>query len=104
MKKRNKSYPLISPSFSVSSARSVGHPAPFPLELPHRLIQLYTYEDEVVLDPFMGSGQTAIAALLDNRRYVGYEIEPQYVHLAEKRIRQFRLEFKSPTLLDLIEQ
>ena len=82
----------------------MGHPAPFPLELPHRLIQLYTYEDEVVLDPFMGSGQTAIAALLDNRRYVGYEIEPQYVHLAEKRIRQFRLEFKSPTLLDLIEQ
>ena len=80
----------------------MGHPAPFPLELPHRLIQLYTFEDEVVLDPFMGSGQTAIAALLDNRQYVGYEIEPQYVHLAEKRIRQFRQEFKSPTLLDLI--
>ena len=89
-------------NFPAVSARSVGHPAPFPLELPHRLIQLYTYEDEVVLDPFMGSGQTAIAALLDNRQYVGYEIEPQYVHLAEKRIRQFRQEFKSPTLLDLI--
>ena len=89
-------------TFPTVSARSVGHPAPFPLELPHRLIQLYTYEDEVVLDPFMGSGQTAIAALLDNRQYVGYEIEPQYVHLAEKRIRQFRQEFKSPTLLDLI--
>ncbi len=83
-------------NFPTVSARSVGHPAPFPLELPHRLIQLYTYEDEVVLDPFMGSGQTAIAALLDNRQYVGYEIEPQYVHLAEKRIRQFRQEFKSP--------
>ncbi|MCL4501338.1 MAG: site-specific DNA-methyltransferase [Deltaproteobacteria bacterium] len=89
-------------NFPAVSARSVGHPAPFPLELPHRLIQLYTYEDEVVLDPFMGSGQTAIAALLDDRRYVGYEIEPQYVSLAEKRIRQFRQEFKSPTLLDLL--
>ena len=89
-------------TFPAVSARSVGHPAPFPVELPHRLIQLYTYEDEVVLDPFMGSGQTAIAALLDNRQYVGYEIEPQYVHLAEKRITQFRQEFKSPTLLDLI--
>jgi site-specific DNA-methyltransferase (adenine-specific) len=89
-------------NFPAVSARSVGHPAPFPLELPHRLIQLYTYEDEVVLDPFMGSGQTAIAALLDNRQYVGYEIEPAYVLLAEKRIRQFRQEFKSPTLLDLI--
>ncbi len=91
-------------NFPTVSARSVGHPAPFPLELPHRLIQLYTYEDEVVLDPFIGSGQTAIAALLDNRQYVGYEIEAQYVHLADKRIRQFRQEFKSPTLLDLIHE
>ena len=50
----------------------------------------------------MGSGQTAIAALNDNRQYLGYEIEAQYVRLAEKRIKQFRQEFKSPTLLDLI--
>ncbi len=84
------------------SARSVGHPAPFPVELPHRLIQLYTFEAEVILDPFLGSGQTAIAALNANRHYVGYEIEGQYVRLAEKRVRQFRQEFKSPTLLDLI--
>lgn len=89
-------------TFPAVSAKSVGHPAPFPVALPHRLIQLYTYEDEVVLDPFMGSGQTAIAALNDNRRYVGYEIEPQYVALADKRINQFRREFKSPLLWDLI--
>jgi DNA modification methylase len=89
-------------TFPAISARSVGHPAPFPAELPHRLIQLYTYEGEVVLDPFMGSGQTAIAALNDNRRYVGFEIEAAYVRLAERRIRQFRQEFKAPTLLDLI--
>ncbi len=89
-------------TFPAISARSVGHPAPFPVELPHRLIQLYTYADEVVLDPFLGSGQTAIAALNDNRHYAGYEIEPQYVRLAEKRIKRFRQEFKSPTLLDLV--
>jgi DNA modification methylase len=89
-------------TFPAVSARSVGHPAPFPVELPQRLIQLYTYEGEVVLDPFMGSGQTAIAALNGNRHYVGYEIEPDYVRLAQRRIKQFVLEFKSPSLLDLL--
>jgi modification methylase len=84
------------------SARSIGHPAPFPVALPYRLIQLYTYEDELVLDPFMGSGSTAIAAVQANRHYVGYEIESAYVRLAEKRIRRFTLEFKAPRLLDLM--
>jgi DNA modification methylase len=63
---------------------------------------LYTYENEVILDPFLNSGQTAIAALNANRPYVGYEIESHYVRLAEKRIKHFRQEFKSPTLRDLI--
>jgi DNA modification methylase len=90
-------------TFPAVSARQVGHPAPFPVELPHRLIQLYTFAGEVVLDPFMGSGQTAIAALQGDRRYVGYEIEPQYVRLAEKRIKQFIRDFKAPTLFDLID-
>jgi len=89
-------------TFPAVSARSVGHPAPFPVELPQRLIQLYTYEGELVLDPFMGSGQTAVAALNGNRHYVGYEIEPDYVRLAQRRIKQFVLEFKSPSLLDLL--
>ena len=65
----------------------MGHPAPFPVELPYRLIQLYTYEGEIVLDPFMGSGQTAIAAIKTGRYYVGYDIEEEYVKLAEKRIK-----------------
>lgn len=65
--------------FSAESARKVGHPAPFPVELPRRCIELYTYSKEVVLDPFMGSGATAIAALATNRRYVGYDIDPKYV-------------------------
>ena len=70
----------------AESASKVSHPAPFPVELPRRFIELYSYEGEVVLDPFMGSGTTALAALQTKRRYVGYEIEPQYVRLAEQRI------------------
>ena len=68
------------------SARKIGHPAPFPVELPFRLIQLYTYVGEIVLDPFMGSGSTAIAALKAGRRYVGYEIDANYVKLAHHRL------------------
>ena len=74
-------------NFSAESARKVGHPAPFPVELPRRLIQLYTFENEIVLDPFMGSGQTAIAAVKSNRRYIGYELYQEYVDLALKRIK-----------------
>lgn len=90
-------------AFSAVSARQVGHPAPFPVELPYRCIQLYTFEDEVVLDPFMGSGQTAIAAIKTNRRYVGYEIDEKYVKLAERRINNFLAEFNSPTTNDYQE-
>ena len=73
-------------TFGTESARKVGHPAPFPVELPRRLIQLYTFEGDVVLDPFMGSGQTAIAAAQAGRHYVGYEISEEYAALAERRI------------------
>jgi len=80
-------------TFPAESAKKVGHPAPFPVELPYRLLQLYTYESEVVLDPFMGSGQTALAALKAGRGYVGYEIDDNYVGLAERRLRTFTTEF-----------
>lgn len=79
-------------TFPAVSAKKIGHPAPFPEELPARLIQLFTYADEIVLDPFMGSGQTAIAALNNGRNFVGYEIDLDYVHLAEERIAQATLE------------
>ena len=72
--------------FPSESAKKVGHPAPFPVELPYRLIQLYTFSDEIVLDPFMGSGQTALAALKAGRHYVGYELSDEYCRLAERRI------------------
>jgi site-specific DNA-methyltransferase (adenine-specific) len=68
------------------SARRVGHPAPFPVELPRRLIELYTFEGDLVLDPFMGVASTAIAALDTGRDYVGYEISAEYLDLASKRI------------------
>ena len=73
-------------TFPAASAKRIGHPAPFPCELPLRLIKLYTYEGDMVLDPFMGSGQTAIAAKSVNRRYVGYELSQDYADLAGKRI------------------
>ena len=68
------------------SARRVGHPAPFPIELPRRLIELYTFDGDLVLDPFLGSGSTAIAAVQTGRHYVGYETDAAYAALAEKRI------------------
>lgn len=68
------------------SARRVGHPAPFPAELPRRLIELYTFDGDLVLDPFLGSGSTAIAAVQAGRHYVGYETDAAYASLAEKRI------------------
>jgi site-specific DNA-methyltransferase (adenine-specific) len=76
-------------TFSAEPATRVGHPAPFPVELPYRLIQLYTFEYDIVLDPFMGSGQAAIAALKTKRHYVGYDINAEYVKLAERRIKEF---------------
>jgi site-specific DNA-methyltransferase (adenine-specific) len=87
-------------TFASESARQVGHPAPFPVELPYRLLQLYTFQGEVVLDPFMGSGQTAIAALKARRRFVGFEIDPEYVTLSQRRIAAFIREAGSPTLFD----
>lgn len=86
--------------FPSVSARKTGHPAPFPVELPYRVIQLYTFEGEVILDPFMGSGQTAIAAMKTDRHYIGYEIDEEYVKLAESRIRDLLLELKSQDLFD----
>lgn len=72
------------------SATRVGHPAPFPVELPRRLIDLYTYKDDVVLDPFMGSGTTAVAAVRTGRHYLGFETDEAYAERAEARIRAER--------------
>jgi site-specific DNA-methyltransferase (adenine-specific) len=73
-------------TFTPESAKKIGHPAPFPVELPYRLIQLYTFSGDIVFDPFMGSGTTALAALQSGRHYLGCEIDPGYVALARQRL------------------
>jgi DNA modification methylase len=72
--------------FPPERATRVGHPAPFPVELPRRFIELYTYEGELVLDPFMGSGSTAVAALRTGRHYVGFDTDGTYVEQARARV------------------
>lgn len=81
-------------TMNAESAKRIGHPAPFPEELPFRLIQLYSFTDDIVLDPFIGSGTTAIAALKSNRKYVGYEINEEYIKLANKRIAPLKMQTK----------
>jgi site-specific DNA-methyltransferase (adenine-specific) len=73
------------------SARRVGHPAPFPVELPRRLIELYTYKDDLVLDPFLGSGSTGVAAVESHRHFVGYDLDSGYLEIAERRIHEGRM-------------
>ncbi len=73
-------------SFPAVSAKKIGHPAPFPEELPHRLIQLYTFQGDIVLDPFVGSGTTCLAARVDGRRYLGYDTCEEFLQLARARL------------------
>lgn len=73
-------------TFPAVSARQIGHPAPFPEELPRRLIELYSFEGDVVLDPFAGSGTTCAAAKRAGRKFVGYETERTYCDLAIERL------------------
>jgi site-specific DNA-methyltransferase (adenine-specific) len=85
-------------TFPAESARKIGHPAPFPVELPHRLIQLYSFGDDVVLDPFCGSGSTCLAAIKAGRRYIGYDNQADYIKLAETRIEDYRGKLSADSL------
>lgn len=84
-------------TMNAESARRIGHPAPFPEELPFRLIQLYSFKNDVILDPFMGSGTTAVSAIKSQRKFVGYDISQEYISLSENRLKpyltQTKLEF-----------
>ena len=73
---------------SPASAQHIGHPSPYPIDLPRRLIQLYSFQGDIVLDPFMGSGTTAVAAIKTGRRYIGYEIDENYIRLSDERIKK----------------
>ncbi|MDE0472579.1 MAG: site-specific DNA-methyltransferase [Ekhidna sp.] len=76
-------------TFNAESAKRVGHPAPFPIDLPYRLIQLLSYTNDIILDLFMGSGTTGIAALKSNRKFVGFDTSEEYVELANNRIKPY---------------
>ncbi len=82
--------------FPPASAKKIGHPAPFPVELPRRIIELLSYKNDLILDPFLGSGQVAIAALQTGRHYIGYDIEQNYIELAYRRLNE------ESTKLDII--
>jgi site-specific DNA-methyltransferase (adenine-specific) len=76
--------------WEMNTESAVDHPAPFPAELPRRVIELYTQPGDVVLDPFMGSGTTAVAAVLTGRHFIGYELSAEYCMLAERRLAELR--------------
>ena len=78
-------------TMNTESAKRIGHPAPFPEELPNRLIKLFSFTNDIVIDPFMGSGTTAIAAIKNNRNFVGYEINKEYINLANNRILNLKI-------------
>ena len=79
-----------------ASARRVGHPAPFPIGLPKRLIELYTFRGDLVLDPFIGAGATAVAAVETGRHYVGYDTVQEYLDLAAGRVEEARAAAPAP--------
>lgn len=80
--------------FSGERITKVGHPAAYPVELPYRVIQQMTYKGDVVFDPFMGSGTTAIAAKKLERNYIGFELSPEYHQLSQKRLAETEVEMK----------
>ncbi len=90
-------------NFSGESKKRVGHPAPFPVELPRRCIKLFTFVGDTVLDPFLGSGTTLIAAHLNNRKGIGVEIDKEYCDLAIKRLQQ-EAKINQPNLLNYEEK
>lgn len=78
-------------TMNTESAKKIGHAAPFPEELPYRLIQLYSLTDDIILDPFIGSGTTGISALKSGRKFIGYDNDIKSINLAEKRIQPYML-------------
>ena len=78
-------------TFGAASAKKIGHPAPFPEDLPYRLIQLYSFEEDIILDPFVGSGTTCIVAAKSGRNYLGYDTDKSYIDLANERLNQINM-------------
>ena len=74
-------------NITPEKAKKIGHPAPFPVELPKKFINLYSFKDDLILDPFIGSGTTAVASKLLKRKYIGYEINKNYIEIANNRLK-----------------
>lgn len=74
-------------TFNGEKKKKIGHPAPFPVELPKRCIQLFSYKSDTILDPFLGSGSTLIAAYNNNRKGIGIDIDPHYCEIARNRLK-----------------
>ncbi len=79
-------------TFNGESKKRIGHPAPFPIELPTRAIKLFSFVGDTVLDPFLGSGTTLVAAIMNNRLGVGIDVDESYCELAKKRIEKALVE------------
>jgi len=75
-------------SFNGESKKKIGHPAPFPIELPRRCIKLFSFKGDTVLDPFLGSGTTLVASYLNNRKGIGIDIDPHYCRIALQRVKK----------------
>ena len=86
-------------SFATESAKRVNHPAPFPVELPKRCIEMFTFVGDVVLDPFLGSGTTAVAAKMTGRKYVGCDLSAEYCAIAEERL--IKIDEYSPSVIQI---
>ena len=87
--------------FPPESATRAGHPAPFPLELPRRCIQLYTFKGEGVLDPFCGVGTTCLAATKVGRHFIGIDVNKEYVRIAKKRLQDYLAQTSLPEFVAL---
>lgn len=81
-------------TMKAESAKKIGHPAPFPQELPRRLIKMFSFTNDIILDPFMGSGTTGVCALGEKRNFVGYEINEDYIKIASERIKSKETEMR----------
>jgi site-specific DNA-methyltransferase (adenine-specific) len=79
-------------TFNGESKKRIGHPAPFPLELPNRAIKLFSYVGDTVLDPFNGSGTTLVSCVQNKRKGVGIDVDAGYCEIAKKRVEQALLE------------
>jgi len=89
-------------NMGTESAKRVKHPAPFPVEFPYRVILFYSKQGDIILDPFMGSGSVAIAAMLTKRKFVGYEISEEYLNNANTRISDLKSLSKNQSLFKFI--